>query len=426
MPTRTISNTGGSYNATASWVEGVVPTSADDIVATATSGQLTINIGAAARTIDLTNYANTITLNADWTVSGAGLSNIIAVTGMTYSGTGRLTFSATQTLSQTGTVRVANLRFTSSNTKTISSDIYCNNFAIGGSCVINGNRIFVGGNLGDNTATTIDAIRAQGTTNYTIDGSGYVSYNYSGTGTMSFNSSGTYNTVGVGFSIGNDNYTSTPTINILNIGTPSLFNIVLLKSTLNDNTYNINSTVNTPNFFVSTSAVNNAGPNLTLQTTSGIMCNLFGIYPNSRPFTTDNAIPDVRISGGTFSPTILNLTPTYRTTSSGTNPPAASAFTYRAPTLRLDPLYTHNIGVMKLSGGGSPDRPEIRSTSTSSVPINLLSRTASQIIDYNFTDVNAVGQQIVAINGTFSNVTNVTNVYPTSTGGGGGSFTFVN
>ena len=59
MATRTISNAGGNYNATGTWVEAAVPTSADDVVATATSGQLTVNVTSAARTVDFTNYTNT-------------------------------------------------------------------------------------------------------------------------------------------------------------------------------------------------------------------------------------------------------------------------------------------------------------------------------------------------------------------------------
>ncbi len=61
--TRTISNTGGNWSATGTWVEGAVPTSADDVVATATSGNLIINTTAAVRSIDLTSYIGTLTHN---------------------------------------------------------------------------------------------------------------------------------------------------------------------------------------------------------------------------------------------------------------------------------------------------------------------------------------------------------------------------
>ncbi|EKE19168.1 MAG: hypothetical protein ACD_9C00113G0001, partial [uncultured bacterium] len=62
--TRTISDAGGNWNSTSSWVEGAVPTSADDVVATATSGNLTINVSTAVRSIDLSSYTGTLTHNA--------------------------------------------------------------------------------------------------------------------------------------------------------------------------------------------------------------------------------------------------------------------------------------------------------------------------------------------------------------------------
>ena len=42
MATRTISNSGGNYNSTSTWVEGIIPTAADDVVATGTSGNLSV------------------------------------------------------------------------------------------------------------------------------------------------------------------------------------------------------------------------------------------------------------------------------------------------------------------------------------------------------------------------------------------------
>jgi len=56
MATRTISNAGGGWSSTSAWVEGIVPTAADDVVATATSGNLSLNTSGYCRSIDLTDY----------------------------------------------------------------------------------------------------------------------------------------------------------------------------------------------------------------------------------------------------------------------------------------------------------------------------------------------------------------------------------
>ncbi len=82
--TVTISDSGGSRNwdDPLSWVGGTVPTSADDVVATATSGPLTINTAAAVRSIDLTNYTSTLTHNASTTLSvGDSSGGVLNFTG---------------------------------------------------------------------------------------------------------------------------------------------------------------------------------------------------------------------------------------------------------------------------------------------------------------------------------------------------------
>lgn len=102
MAIRTISNAGGNYNAVGTWVEGVVPTSADAVVATVTSGQLTVTATASAGSVDLTNYTNTLTINNNVQLNLYG--NIILGTGMTVScvGNGRIGTLATSNLTSNG------------------------------------------------------------------------------------------------------------------------------------------------------------------------------------------------------------------------------------------------------------------------------------------------------------------------------------
>jgi len=99
MATRTIANGGGNWNATGTWVEGAVPTAADDVVATSTSGALTINAAAACRSINLTNYVSTLTHNAAITLTiGTSTANgttalVFPASGWTYT-LGSVTTSA--------------------------------------------------------------------------------------------------------------------------------------------------------------------------------------------------------------------------------------------------------------------------------------------------------------------------------------------
>lgn len=86
MATRTIAVAGGNWNTAATWVEVAVPTSADDVVATAVSGNLTIDAASACRSIDLTGYVGTLTHNAGFTLSVGDASGgaLKFVAGMTY------------------------------------------------------------------------------------------------------------------------------------------------------------------------------------------------------------------------------------------------------------------------------------------------------------------------------------------------------
>jgi len=64
MAIRTVSNLGGNWTASTAWVEGSVPTASDDVVFTATSGNITVtSSGTVCRNLDFTNYVGTITFN---------------------------------------------------------------------------------------------------------------------------------------------------------------------------------------------------------------------------------------------------------------------------------------------------------------------------------------------------------------------------
>ena len=78
MATRTISNAGGNWNTTGAWVEGAVPTAADEVVATATSGNLNITAAAVCRSLNLTGYTGVLA-HGNYTLS---IGDGTAPTGM--------------------------------------------------------------------------------------------------------------------------------------------------------------------------------------------------------------------------------------------------------------------------------------------------------------------------------------------------------
>jgi len=98
MAVRTIAAGGGNWNATATWMEGIVPVLGDTVFAAVTSGQLTVNVASACTSIDFTNYTNTLTMNATLSVGGS----VTLVTAMTIAGASGLTLTAAGTLTSNG------------------------------------------------------------------------------------------------------------------------------------------------------------------------------------------------------------------------------------------------------------------------------------------------------------------------------------
>ena len=101
---------GGNWDVMTTWEELLVPTAADDVVATGTSGNLT-NSGLAdvCRSLDFTNYTGTFTRNASTSLSigdgtaGAGNVALKLVAGMTVvdNSSAVISFVSTSTTQQT-------------------------------------------------------------------------------------------------------------------------------------------------------------------------------------------------------------------------------------------------------------------------------------------------------------------------------------
>jgi len=423
MPQRTIAPGGGLWNSLSTWVEGAIPTTSDFVVGNGSSGQLTVNVNATIQYVDFTNYTNTLTISSGILLQlSLAAATITFGASMNFGGTGTLQLnSVASTIVQNTTNRIPNIRFSGNVTRTLSTNMYITNVETLANAVFNGNTMFINGNLFNNNAFSINNYTIRGTTVLNLDGSGIISNSFGNT--VIINSGSTYNTYGMGCVLENGcNFTYQSGT------TPTLFNIIYIIQNSATDTITLNLQRTGCNLFLSNQPINSGFINKTINLSSSPNFNLIGIYSTSRTYTIDIARPNYIFLGNSISATTLNLIPVLGQTSSNTNPPASGvSLNYRSVDIQLDRLYTHTIGSLQLIGGGIPTKPVIKSNSAGNqVSINLGSKITSQIIDYDFTDVNASGgEQIVAINGTLSNTTNITNVYPTGSGGGATSSVFI-
>jgi hypothetical protein len=145
MAIRTVSSTGGNYNSTSTWVEGVVPTTADDVIFSGDSGNLVITSGAVAKSINFGSYSGTVTFDNTLTVSNninLGLGNYIQ------SGTNGIIVTNTSTLTSNGVVWSRKFTFGGVNFITFTladnwtfTDLVT--FQTTGSATINSNTMYV-------------------------------------------------------------------------------------------------------------------------------------------------------------------------------------------------------------------------------------------------------------------------------------------
>ena len=208
MATRTIAPGGGNFNATGTWVEGIVPVAGDDVVATAASGNLTVNAasgGVGLLSFNMTSYTGLLTMNNTLTISG----NMTLVATMTIAGSSNIICNATATLTSGGKVLPGLSLAGTARTYTLAD-----NFQVGAfintsattSVTLNGNTLSVSGNM-------IISRTLAGTTNIVYNTSTTQTINITGAGTCSlptqtFNAAGTITISGYSASGGTLTYTA--------------------------------------------------------------------------------------------------------------------------------------------------------------------------------------------------------------------------
>jgi hypothetical protein len=150
MATRTVSNAGGNFSSTSTWVEGIVPTSVDDVVFTATSGNLTVNVNSECANLDFTNYVNTFSMAVNVNLGVTG--NLTLSPSTTYSyggGTSSIILRQSCNIQSNGSVLTIPLSSTVDNiTFTFLDDLTClslifSNSGLGATTTLNGSTVFL-------------------------------------------------------------------------------------------------------------------------------------------------------------------------------------------------------------------------------------------------------------------------------------------
>ena len=325
MAIRTISSTGGFYNAPTAWLEGVVPTSVDDVVSTSTSGPLTVNVFSAAKSIDLSQYANILTMNNGITISGSfSLGN-----GFTISGTYGVVINSSGSLRSYGKTWSNELVFSgTSTTFTLIDDWVVDSLRYsttnGSISTTNGKTITASNGLTIATTAqvvgTTKIILTGGTWSHTstgrismpIDLNGNVNFGsniYSGGGTISY-VSGTINTTGNTFSI------QTGTLGLVNTNSIDFNNFTVTgTSVMNGSDFNLLSNLTISSGLSGTSTIVIKGTSSQTWTSTAYLSNNLTINKSSGTFSVSGIVyyqsGTISYIGGSVSTTnsTLNIGP---------------------------------------------------------------------------------------------------------------------
>lgn len=365
MATRTIANGGGNFQSTGTWVEGAIPTSADDVVATASSGQLTVDSASQCKTFIMTNYVNTLTMNATLTVAGT----VTFVSGMTIAGTSDLICNTTATLTSGGKTLTGGLQLLGTS----------QTFTMSGTWTVNGTLAFSG-----TTLTTFSG---------TINSAGGL------TGSVATISGGTINLTG-----GTFNATSLFKCTIAFAGNPTITN------TMTVGTATINYTSGTPIMTGSTlsffsnqnSTVNTSGMtwnNITCNGTQTITIN--SLLNVSGTLTLSNGATSF---AGTAGFSVANLF----------TPSISAARTY---TFKSSIIYTVTTSMILYNGVNATNTISfVASTPGTKALLNLQVGATQALVYVNPTDIDSSGGQ--PIYSALGTITTSTNWTTTPSGGG--------
>lgn len=190
----TVSNTGGNWSATSSWVGNVGPGSSDTVIYTNTSGNIVVDTNSAScGGIDFTNGTSLFTCNGTnkLIIFAAGGGSFKFATTATYTGTGTIEFQGNGgTLTSNGVFWSGSVEFGSFNA---ASKTLADAWVVGGdiiwrgnnstTCTVNGNSITCYGNLRKADAAS-NPVTLSGTTTFTLAGNGYISTQPSSSGSL--------------------------------------------------------------------------------------------------------------------------------------------------------------------------------------------------------------------------------------------------
>ena len=304
MAVRTIAAGGGNWNATTTWIEGIVPIAGDTVFAAGTSGQLTVNVASACTSINFTNYTNTLTMNATLSVGG----NVTLVATMTIAGAGTLSLTAAATITSNGKTwsgamgSTGAFAITLNDSWTIVGTLTLT--SAGSGAVYNGYSLTIGGGItvyGNGNRTV------SGTTTFILNGTGTWSGGTSSfiTNNLTINTAGTI-TISGGVNYAGGTLTYTAGTMIVTGSTLNIFNQASTVDTSGMTWNNVafqTSVVYTLISDLNLSGLLTLGGSTNTTTINGSTINVSGGITMRGTTAVVTGTTNIKITGGTISPT---------------------------------------------------------------------------------------------------------------------------